>query len=88
MIILNNTQSTEENIKVYLDSVQNVDKPALLMNLTKNEHVLQTQNEVETEKGTTQDSKRKKLPQECRTLCGANSFEVVRRLKEQPAQIQ
>ena len=73
---------------MYLDSVQNVDKTALLMNLTKNEHVLQTQNEVETDKGKTQDSKRKKLPQECRTLCGANNFEVARRLKEQPTQIQ
>ena len=58
--MLNNTQSAEKNIKVYLDSVQNVDKPALFMNLTKNEHVLQTQNEAETEKGKTQDSKRKK----------------------------
>lgn len=52
-MILNNTQSTEKNVKVYLDSVQNVDKPALFMNLTKNEHVLQIQNEVETEKGKT-----------------------------------
>ena len=39
-MILNNTQSTEKNIKVYLDSVQNVDKPALFMNLTNNEYVL------------------------------------------------
>lgn len=87
-MILNNTQSTEKNVNVYLDSVQNVDKPALFMNLTKNEHVLQIQNEVETEKGKTQDSKRKKLPQECKTLCGANNLEVVSKLKEQRAQIR
>lgn len=46
------------------------------MNLTKNEHVLQTQNEAETEKGKTQDSKRKKLPQEYKTLCGLTALKL------------
>ena len=74
--MLNNTQSAEKNIKVYLGSVQNVDKPALFMNLTKNEHVLQTQNEAETEKGKTQDSKRKTLPQEYKTLCELTTLKL------------